>query len=109
MQDGELWTLQLAAVACLSIAAKMEEGVFPDNIALFQVVMPAQCSICDSYKILSAHFHQGKAFCPSRSVMTPADCQRQKIGMTACGSYKQCYYNLAYWGVIIIVIISWEF
>ncbi|CAL8462950.1 g2484 [Coccomyxa elongata] len=38
--DGELWTLQLAAVACLSVAAKMEEGVFPDNIAMFQVDIP---------------------------------------------------------------------
>lgn len=35
--DEELWTLQLAAVACLSIAAKMEEGIMPADIADLQV------------------------------------------------------------------------
>ena len=35
--DEELWTLQLAAVACLSIAAKMEEGIMPADIAELQV------------------------------------------------------------------------
>ena len=35
--DEELWTLQLAAVACLSIAAKMEEGIMPTDIAELQV------------------------------------------------------------------------
>ncbi len=34
--DEELWTLQLAAVACLSIAAKMEEGIMPADIAELQ-------------------------------------------------------------------------
>ena len=35
--DEELWTLQLAAVACLSIAAKMEEGIMPADITELQV------------------------------------------------------------------------
>ena len=38
--DEELWTLQLAAVACLSIAAKMEEGIMPTDIADLQVDSP---------------------------------------------------------------------
>lgn len=48
IQDGELWTLQLSAVACLSIAAKMEEGVFPDNIAMFQARSFSKSSSCQS-------------------------------------------------------------
>ena len=40
VQDEELWTLQLATVACLSIAAKMEEGIMPPDIAELQVWDP---------------------------------------------------------------------
>lgn len=38
-QDGELWTLQLAAVACMSIAVKVEEGALPLNLGHLQVTV----------------------------------------------------------------------
>ena len=44
--DEELWTLQLAAVACLSIAAKMEEGIMPADIAELQVGSLSLLHLC---------------------------------------------------------------
>jgi hypothetical protein len=37
VQRQDAWAVQLAAVACLSIAAKYEEVYIPSNIAAFQV------------------------------------------------------------------------
>jgi len=37
VQQQDVWAVQLAAVACLSIAAKYEEVYIPPNIAAFQV------------------------------------------------------------------------
>lgn len=40
-QEGEQWALQLAAVACLSIASKVEEGTLPADVANLQVCLRA--------------------------------------------------------------------
>ena len=43
-----MWTLQLATVACLSIAAKMEEGIMPPDITELQVWNPLLGLPCHS-------------------------------------------------------------
>lgn len=63
--DEELWTLQLAAVACLSIAAKMEEGIMPADIAELQVGSPPHDRIHIDAALLHAQacLSQGKSWC----------------------------------------------
>jgi hypothetical protein len=50
-QDGERWAIQLAAVACLSLAAKMEDGVLRLSLAELQ----ARISYDSPGKILHVH------------------------------------------------------